>query len=50
MDISFHNALRVGFLDLAKEDPNRFCVFDAACSVEELHEHIRHVVQRRFGL
>lgn len=50
MDISFHDALRTGFLNLAKADPDRFCVFDAAYSVEHLHKHICDVVQRRFGI
>lgn len=37
---SFHEAVRQGFRDLAKADPDRFLVLDASGTVEELHAAI----------
>ncbi|MCR5814448.1 MAG: dTMP kinase [Desulfovibrio sp.] len=44
-DASFHETVRAGFLDLAKRHAERFCVLDAASSLEELvqtaHKHLQ---------
>ncbi|MGH1403287.1 MAG: dTMP kinase [Alphaproteobacteria bacterium] len=41
MDIIFHENLRRGFLDIAKENPRRCCVVDAGQSVAHLAQQIQ---------
>ncbi len=44
LEFEFHQALREGFLQLAKAEPNRFVVCDASQDVESVHHHImQHV-------
>lgn len=50
METSFHSALRKSFLDLAQEDPDRFCVCDATCSVDHLHTQIVDIIRKRFDV
>lgn len=38
--VEFHRAVREGFLELVRADPNRYLVLDAALAPEELHEGI----------
>ena len=47
MDLSFHNNLRSAFLDIAHENPHRFCVLDASHSVEEVHKEIMTCIEER---
>jgi dTMP kinase len=35
-DIAFHQKIREAFLEIAKEDPQRFCVLDASKPVQEV--------------
>ncbi|MBI4208907.1 MAG: dTMP kinase [Deltaproteobacteria bacterium] len=46
----FHQRVRQGYLELAKGEPQRFCVIDASKSEEEIREEILQEVMRFFGL
>ena len=46
----FHNNLRQGFLEIAKENPLRCIVLNADKHIEELHEEIVSIVNERFRL
>ena len=46
----FHNNLRQGFLEIAKENPHRCVVLNADKSIEELHKEIVTIVNERFRL
>jgi len=48
--IEFHERLRAGFLDIAKRDPGRCVVIDAAQSIERIHSAVLEVVKSRLGL
>lgn len=47
-DISFHERLRQGYLELAKKEPERFVVINAAQSVEAVHQDIIKAWENRF--
>lgn len=49
MDLEFHNKLRDGFLDIAKNDPERCHVLDATMSVDDLSAAIEKIVMERLG-
>ena len=49
-ELEFHQNLRQGFLEIAKEEPNRCVVIDASLTIDELHENIKKVVAERFDL
>lgn len=49
-ELEFHHNLRKGFLEIAKEEPNRCVVLDADKSIDELHRDIVSVVNQRLGL
>lgn len=38
--IDFHNRVRQGYLELAKQEPNRIKVIDATKSIEEIHDEV----------
>lgn len=40
VDIAFHERLRKGYLDMAKSEPMRFVIINAAQSVEDVHRDI----------
>lgn len=48
-EIEFHERVRRGFLELARGEPDRFCVVDALGSIEEVHERIKQIVDRKLG-
>lgn len=48
--LEFHDNLRHGFLEIAKNEPQRFVVLDANKSIEDLHQEIINVVKERFEL
>ena len=50
MDILFHQNIRNGFLQIAKENPNRCIVVDASASVSEIHEKIKQKIEEKIGL
>ncbi|HEX5606694.1 MAG TPA: dTMP kinase [Candidatus Binatia bacterium] len=45
--IEFHEKVRAGFLALAREEPERFCIIDATKTVEETAADIREIVHRK---
>lgn len=46
-DISFHDRLRNGYLELAKAEPDRFAVISAEPTMEEIFEQIKQTIQAR---
>jgi dTMP kinase len=49
MDRDFHRRLRDGFLDVARRNPERCAVIDAAQSPEDVQRAILTLVERRLG-
>jgi dTMP kinase len=45
----FHEKIRAGFLDMARAEPARFRVIDAAQSVEAVWRDIQSIVEREFS-
>lgn len=45
--VAFHERVRAGYLEIARADPRRVCIVDAARPVEVIHEEILTVVQAR---
>ncbi|HMK68308.1 MAG TPA: thymidylate kinase, partial [Stellaceae bacterium] len=50
MDREFHERLRQGFLDIARQEPKRCLVIDASATVEAVHLAIRAAVRARLGV
>ena len=50
MDVAFHERLRQGFLEIARQDPARCVVIDAARSEDEVHAQIIAAVRERMAL
>ena len=50
IDISFHERLRKGYLEIAAKEPERCVVLAANKSIEALHQEIVSVVKERLGL
>ena len=50
MDMDFHHAVRAGFLTIAKQEPGRVVVLDAAQDKMALHKQVVEVVNKRLGL
>jgi dTMP kinase len=48
--LAFHEALRRGFLEIARSEPERCAVIDAAAGVEDVHQAVWETVRRRLGL
>lgn len=48
--LEFHNRMREGFLEIAKDEPERCVVLDANKTIAELHEDVVKIVVERFGL
>lgn len=42
--VEFHNRVRNGYLELAKQEPNRIKVIDATKSVEEIHQDVINII------
>lgn len=45
--VAFHARVRIGYLEIARSDPQRVCILDAARPVEMIHQEILAVVQSR---
>jgi dTMP kinase len=43
--IEFHERVRAGFLELARAEPQRFRIIDAARSAEEVGQEIRNIIE-----
>jgi dTMP kinase len=50
MDRAFHERLRAGFLDIARREPERCVVIDAARAVDDVAVAIAAAVTRRLGV
>ena len=46
----FHRLLRQGFLEIAKQEPERCVVLNADNGIEELHQDVIKVITERFGI
>ena len=49
-ELIWHQNLRRGFLEIAKENPDRCVVLDANKTIEDLHQDIVKVVCDKFGI
>ena len=45
--VAFHERVRIGYLEIARSDPQRVCILDAVRPVEMIHQEILAVVQSR---
>jgi len=50
MDMTFHQNIRNGFLQIAEENPERCVVVDAEGSVQEIHEKIKQLLAEKIGI
>ena len=48
--LSFHEAVRSGFLALAEANPQRVAVIDAAADVEQVHQQILEAIRERLDI
>ena len=48
--LEFHNNLRQGYLEIARQEPERCVVVDANRSIEELHQEVVKIIENRFGI
>lgn len=46
--IDFHNRVRKGYLELAKQEPKRIKVLDATKSIEEIHKNVINILAEVF--
>ena len=46
--IEFHNRVRQGYLELAKQEPQRIKVLDATKSIEEIHNNVIEILNKSF--
>ncbi len=44
--IDFHNRVRKGYLELAKQEPQRIKVLDATKSIEEIHKNVVEILKK----
>lgn len=49
MSLAFHNRLRQGFLRIARENPSRCVVIDAAQNIDAIHAAVLTAVETRLG-
>jgi dTMP kinase len=47
--LAFHQRLRAGYLELARQEPARFAIIDASQSQEDVQKAIRQAVEPRLG-
>ena len=47
-ELAFHNNLRQGFLEIARQEPERCVVLNANKSISDLHNEIVNLVMQRF--
>ncbi len=50
MGLTFHQKLRTGFLEIAKNFPERCVVIDAAQNVQSIHQQMLEEISSRFGV
>ena len=49
-ELAFHERLRQGYLEMAKKEPERFCVINAALSMDEVFNEIIAVYEKKIAL
>lgn len=49
LDVSFHERVRAGFLQIAQENPERCYVIDAIGAPEEVHARILEAIYKKIG-
>ncbi len=50
LGVSFHEKIRAGFLDIAKHEPKRCVVLNAAQEVQTLHEQVVATINKNCGI
>ena len=50
MDVAFHERLRMGFLDIARQEPGRCEIIDANADIKTVSARIFGCVERRLGV
>lgn len=50
MGLPFHQRLRRGFLEIAKQNPDRCVIIDATQDIAAIHAQLLKVVEKRFGV
>jgi dTMP kinase len=50
MDISMHERIRAGFLEMARNQADRFVIVNADRPIDAIEAEIRNCIDRRFGL
>jgi len=50
MGLAFHTRLRNGFLEIARQNPQRCVMIDAAQSIDNVHAQVLKVIEERCGL
>jgi dTMP kinase len=50
MDVAFHERLRLGFLDIARQEPERCEIIDANADIKTVSARIFGCVERRLGV
>jgi dTMP kinase len=50
MDLSFHERLRQGFLEIARREPERCALIDAGGGIESIHLALKAAVAERLGV
>jgi dTMP kinase len=48
-EVEFHERVRRGFQELARAEPERIHVLDAAGAIAKVHEQIKELVERKLG-
>lgn len=48
--LEFHSNLRQGYLEIARNNPDRCVVIDADKSIEDLHQEVVKIIEDRFGI
>jgi len=48
--LKWHQNLRYGYIEIAKEEPDRCIVLDANKSIQALHQDVLKAVKERFGI
>lgn len=49
MGLPFHQRLRQGFLEIARQDPGRCVIIDAAQDIHSIHKQLLQEIGKRFG-
>ena len=44
--IEFHNRVRNGYLELAKQEPQRIKVLDASKTIDEIHNNVINIIEK----